>query len=53
MIDKRLPDSFNIDEPVILNDLVEYDGLLGNRTTHEIFNHDCYEFSLDTLSWLR
>ena len=52
MIDKRLPDSFNIDEPVILNNLVEYDGLLGNRTTYEIFNHDCYEFSLDTLSWL-
>ena len=30
----------------VLNDLVEYQGLLGNRTTYEIFNHDCYEFSI-------
>ena len=52
IIDKRLPDSFNINEPVLLNQLIENDGYLGNRTTYEIFNHDCYEFDVDTLSWL-
>jgi hypothetical protein len=52
MINKRLPNSFNINEPVLLNQLIENDGFLGNRTTYEIFNHNCYGFNVDTLSWL-
>ena len=52
MINKRLPNSFNINEPVLLNQLIENDGFLGNRTTYEIFNHNCYGFDVDTLSWL-
>tara|TARA_Y100001960_G_scaffold329125_1_gene419609 strand:- start:173 stop:1288 length:1116 start_codon:yes stop_codon:yes gene_type:complete len=52
MIDKRLPETFNINEPVLLNSLIENNGYLGNRTTFEIFNHNCYNFGTDSLSWI-
>ena len=51
MIDKRLPDTFNINEPVLLNELIEIDGYLGNRKTYEIFNYNCNDFEKDSLSW--
>ncbi len=52
IIEKRLPNSFNINEPIVLSELIEYNGFLGNRANYEIFNHNCYEFNLDTLSWM-
>ena len=52
MIDKRLPEVFNINEPILLNPLTENNGYLGNRTTFEIFNHNCYNFDRDSLSWM-
>ena len=51
MINKRLPSSFNFEEPVPLFDIEENSGWLGDRENFFIYPYDCYEGN-DTLSWL-
>ena len=52
MINKRLPLSFDFSNPVLLLDINEDTGWLGNRTDFLIYPYDCYDDGLDTLSWL-
>ena len=52
MIDKRLPEYFNLNEPVELNSIPPNSGWLGNRDTFDIFNSECYESNIDSLSWI-
>lgn len=51
VIDKRLPQSWNPDEPVPLRVLTEEGGWLGNRDTHEIGFFPCYDADPGLASW--
>ena len=52
MIDKRLPNSFDTEQPISLLEISEDSGWLGNRTNYIISPYECYDQEIDTLSWL-
>ena len=52
MLEKRMPDTFDINEPLTLLPIEENSGWLGNRTDYLIYPYNCYDEGIDTLSWL-
>lgn len=53
IIDKRMPDTFDINEPITLLEISEDSGWLGNRSDYIIYPYECYtDGGIDTLSWL-
>mgnify|MGYP001364020739 CR=1 FL=1 len=52
IINRRLPQTFNIDEPVSLLSLEESESWLGNRDNFYIYSYDCYDDNIEEASWL-
>ena len=52
MINKRLPQNFDVEQPVPLLPLDESNSWLGNRENFYIYNYDCYDGDAGLASWL-
>ncbi len=52
MIEKRLPNTFDVNQPIDLLDIDKESGWLGNRSDFIIYPYNCYDEGIDTLSWL-
>ena len=51
-IEKRLPNTFDVNQPIDLLDIDKESGWVGNRSDFIIYPYNCYDEGIDTLSWL-